>query len=78
MLLQFLGADRADPKRFEMLSLLAGVLNWGDAERTKAGLLRGGAGTPSKGGLLWGKSAPKEELGESDETEVSLRSLNHL
>ncbi|KII87722.1 hypothetical protein PLICRDRAFT_42231 [Plicaturopsis crispa FD-325 SS-3] len=43
IVLQFLAADRADPKRFEMLALLAGVLGWGEAERARAGLVRSDA-----------------------------------
>ncbi|KAF7344534.1 Guanylate kinase [Mycena sanguinolenta] len=40
VLLSFLTTPRADPKRFEMLSLLASVLSWSDPEREKAGLQR--------------------------------------
>ncbi|KAH7928595.1 hypothetical protein BV22DRAFT_1192684 [Leucogyrophana mollusca] len=40
VLLSFLSTPRADPKRFEMLTLLATVLSWTDAEREKAGLQR--------------------------------------
>jgi hypothetical protein len=47
VLLQFIATPRADPKRFEMLSLLATILSWEDAEREKAGLQRvGGSTTP--------------------------------
>ncbi|KDQ09068.1 hypothetical protein BOTBODRAFT_117647 [Botryobasidium botryosum FD-172 SS1] len=49
ILLQFLNTPRADAKRFEMLTLLASILSWSDAEREKAGLQRSGSGglTPS-------------------------------
>jgi hypothetical protein len=48
ILLQFIVTPRADPKRFEMLSLLATILSWEDGEREKAGLQRvGGGGGPS-------------------------------
>ncbi|KAH7907664.1 hypothetical protein BJ138DRAFT_1159568 [Hygrophoropsis aurantiaca] len=40
VLLSFLSTPRADPKRFEMLTLLATILSWTDAEREKAGLQR--------------------------------------
>lgn len=43
VLLQFLTTPRADPKRFEMLSILATILSWEDDEREKAGLQRVGA-----------------------------------
>lgn len=47
ILLQFITTPRADPKRFEMLSLLATILSWEDEEREKAGLQRvGGGGGP--------------------------------
>ncbi|KIJ36802.1 hypothetical protein M422DRAFT_178917, partial [Sphaerobolus stellatus SS14] len=38
--LSFLTTPRADTKRYEMLSLLASILSWTDAEREKAGLQR--------------------------------------
>ncbi|KAJ7892753.1 hypothetical protein B0H14DRAFT_956529 [Mycena olivaceomarginata] len=37
-LLSFLTTPHTDPKRFEMLSLLASFLSWSDREREKAGL----------------------------------------
>ena len=64
VLLSFLSTPRADPKRFEMLGLLATVLGWGDAEREKAGLIRSlgvsSAGATANGasggsGLFWGR-----------------------
>lgn len=73
VLLSFLTTPRADPKRFEMLSLLASVLSWSDPEREKAGLQRAhtGLAAPSS---FWGRSstssAPKNaELDKTDETE---------
>ena len=49
ILLQFITTPRADAKRFEMLGLLASILQWSDQERERAGLQRsvtagGGAG----------------------------------
>lgn len=41
-LLQFLALDRADPKRFQILQIIAAYLKWTDDEKSKAGLLRGG------------------------------------
>ncbi|CBQ73640.1 related to RUD3-suppressor of uso1-1 transport defect [Sporisorium reilianum SRZ2] len=43
LLLAFLTTPRADGKRYEMLSLIAGVLGWRDEEREAAGLQRGSA-----------------------------------
>ncbi|KAI0918396.1 hypothetical protein AcV5_002395 [Taiwanofungus camphoratus] len=49
VLLSFLATPRGDTKRFEMLSLLATILNWSDDERERAGLQR-------KGGTLQGSA----------------------
>ena len=40
LLLQFLSTPRADTKRYEMLRLIASILQWDDTEREKAGLQR--------------------------------------
>lgn len=68
VLLSFLTTPRNDSKRFEMLSLLASVLSWTDAEREKAGLQRHG-GTAA---AMWGKGNKGKslELDRTDETEV--------
>ena len=42
-LLQFLALDRSDSKRFQILQVIAGVLNWTDEQRERAGLARPGA-----------------------------------
>lgn len=82
VLLSFLCTPRADPKRFEMLGLLGTILGWGDAEREKAGLIRGlgafGTGATANGASFWGRSngvaSPSKsknlELEKTDETEV--------
>jgi len=73
VVLSFLATPRADPKRFEMLSLLASILSWTDDEREKAGLQRRGGTTQASS--FWGRSAtssPKgkgAELERTDETE---------
>ncbi|KAI0760481.1 hypothetical protein C8Q74DRAFT_1207886 [Fomes fomentarius] len=76
VLLSFLTTPRADSKRFEMLSLLATILQWSDDDREKAGLQRSGGAQPSSGSLLWGgrsaASSPASkpaELQKTDETE---------
>jgi hypothetical protein len=55
LLIQFLNTPRSDTKRFEMLNLIASVLNWSIEEREKAGLQRNtntsdrrSANTPSR------------------------------
>lgn len=53
-LLSFLATSRTDTKRFEMLSLLATVLQWDDTEREKAGLQR-----------IGGKAGQKQEKKKS-------------
>ncbi len=43
--LQFLALDRSDPKKFQILQVIAGLLNWTDEQREQAGLARpGGSG----------------------------------
>ncbi|KAK3315339.1 hypothetical protein B0H66DRAFT_565113 [Apodospora peruviana] len=43
--LQFLALDRSDPRKFQILQVIAGLLNWTDEQREQAGLARpGGAG----------------------------------
>ncbi|KAJ9120797.1 hypothetical protein QFC22_002731 [Naganishia vaughanmartiniae] len=49
VLLQFIATPRADPKKFEMLSLLATILSWEDSERERAGLQRAGGGSTTPG-----------------------------
>ncbi|KAI9841713.1 MAG: hypothetical protein M1837_000445 [Sclerophora amabilis] len=45
--LQFLSLDRADPKKFEILQIIAALLNWTDEQREQAGLSRPGASNSS-------------------------------
>ncbi|KAI0090433.1 hypothetical protein BDY19DRAFT_940146 [Irpex rosettiformis] len=70
VLLSFLNTPRADSKRFEMLSLLASILQWNDDEREKAGLQRKGGSSIASS--LWNKATGKgksPELDKTDETE---------
>ncbi|KAK0458898.1 uncharacterized protein EV420DRAFT_1270175 [Desarmillaria tabescens] len=76
VLLSFLTTPRADPKRFEMLSLMATILSWTDPEREKAGLQRTSASTPpsSSASSFWTRSSSgslskNSELQKTDETE---------
>jgi chromosome segregation ATPase len=41
--LQFLALDRSDPKKFQILQVISGLLNWTDEQREQAGLARPGA-----------------------------------
>ncbi|KAI0701044.1 hypothetical protein BC835DRAFT_1324653 [Cytidiella melzeri] len=70
VLLSFLNTPRADSKRFEMLSLIASILQWNDDEREKAGLQRkNGASIASS---LWSRASGKgksTELEKTDQTE---------
>jgi hypothetical protein len=49
-LLHFLALDRSDPKKFQILQLLAALLGWTDEQREQAGLSR--PGTASMTGSL--------------------------
>ncbi|KAK0203695.1 hypothetical protein DFS33DRAFT_1261123 [Desarmillaria ectypa] len=74
VLLSFLTTPRADPKRFEMLSLMATVLSWSDPEREKAGLQRTSTSVPPSSSSFWTRSSPgslskNSELQKTDETE---------
>lgn len=42
-LLQFLSIDRSDPKRFQILQVIAGYLAWTEEQKERAGLARPGA-----------------------------------
>ncbi|KAK7542291.1 putative Golgi matrix protein [Phyllosticta citribraziliensis] len=42
-LLQFLALDRSDPKKFQVLQLIAALLGWNDEQREAAGLSRPGS-----------------------------------
>lgn len=50
--LQFLQLDRSDPKKFQVLQLIAALLGWDEQQREQAGLLRQGSGHASAGGSL--------------------------
>ncbi|MCJ1325948.1 hypothetical protein MMC10_002611 [Thelotrema lepadinum] len=45
--LHFLALDRSDPKKFQVLQIMASLLNWSDEQREQAGLSRPGASNPS-------------------------------
>ncbi|KAG6872702.1 hypothetical protein C0995_007370 [Termitomyces sp. Mi166 len=77
VLLAFLSTPSPDPKRFEMLSLLATILSWTDPEREKAGLQRAQSTTsPPPAPSFWSRSssaanspAKPMDLEKTDETE---------
>jgi hypothetical protein len=45
--LQFLALDRSDPKKFQILQIIAALLGWTDEEKELAGLARPGASSNS-------------------------------
>ena len=45
--LQFLALDRSDPKKFQILQIIAGLLGWTDEQKEQAGLARPGASSVS-------------------------------
>ncbi|KAK2760960.1 hypothetical protein FQN54_002202 [Arachnomyces sp. PD_36] len=51
-LLHFLALDRSDPKKFQILQLIAALLGWTDEQREQAGLARPGGTTSSTFGSL--------------------------
>ncbi|EIN08480.1 hypothetical protein PUNSTDRAFT_87917 [Punctularia strigosozonata HHB-11173 SS5] len=72
IVLQYITTPRGDSKRYEMLSLLATILSWNDAERERAGLQRtGSAGPPPPIGqrTASGQTPSKGDLDKTDVTE---------
>jgi hypothetical protein len=64
VLLQFITTPRADPKRFEMLGLMASILQWSDQERELAGLQRFTAGSGARGkGRIMEEKIEESEVG---------------
>lgn len=45
--LQFLALDRSDPRKFQILQIIAGLLGWTDEQKEQAGLARPGASNNS-------------------------------
>jgi hypothetical protein len=45
--LHFLALDRTDPKKFQILQLIASLLNWTEEQKEQAGLARPGAASGS-------------------------------
>jgi len=50
--LQFVSIQRGDAKKYEVLQLIASVLDWNDEQREKAGLLRPGTAANMNSGLF--------------------------
>lgn len=50
--LHFLQLERSDPKKFQILQLIAALLGWDEQQREQAGLLRQGTGFTTAGGSL--------------------------
>ncbi|PWY81769.1 hypothetical protein BO70DRAFT_379750 [Aspergillus heteromorphus CBS 117.55] len=50
-LLHFLALDRSDPKKFQILQLIAALLGWTDEQREQAGLSRPGTSSSTMGKL---------------------------
>ncbi|KZT69193.1 hypothetical protein DAEQUDRAFT_757173 [Daedalea quercina L-15889] len=75
VLLSFLSTPRGDPKRFEMLSLLATILSWTEDERERAGLQHKGGPMPAMSAVsgFFTRGSPTRtrnlELEKTDETE---------
>jgi len=52
--LHFLQLDRSDPKKFQVLQLIAALLGWTDEQREQAGLARPGGGAGSSTSTMTG------------------------
>ncbi|CAK1362684.1 GRIP domain-containing protein [Cercospora beticola] len=50
--LHFLALDRSDPKKFQVLQLIAALLGWDESQREQAGLVRTGSNVSSTSGSL--------------------------
>ncbi|WFD26687.1 hypothetical protein MNAN1_001672 [Malassezia nana] len=84
LILQFLGVPRADARRYEILRLMASILQWNDAEREKAGLQRQGERSTGYSflglrGLLSSQSSqpsqPEEKTGDESVTNLFVEFL---
>ena len=49
--LQFLALDRSDPKKFQVLQLIAALLGWTDDQKEQAGLARPGSNFAAIGSM---------------------------
>jgi hypothetical protein len=49
--LQFLALDRSDPKKFQILQLIAALLGWSDDQKEQAGLARPGSNSVGFGSI---------------------------
>jgi hypothetical protein len=49
--LQFLALDRSDPKKFQILQLIAALLGWTDDQKEQAGLARPGSNSGGFGSV---------------------------
>ncbi|KAF8541365.1 putative Golgi matrix protein [Trichophaea hybrida] len=56
VLLQFVSLQRGDAKKYEVLQLIASVLDWNDEQREKAGLLRPGTAAQHTGSGFFSSS----------------------
>ncbi|KAI5360142.1 putative GRIP domain-containing protein [Septoria linicola] len=50
--LHFLALDRSDPKKFQILQLIAALLGWDESQKEQAGLQRAGSTLSTAGGSL--------------------------
>lgn len=64
--LQFVSIQRGDSKKYEILQLIASVLDWNDEQREKAGLVRPGTAATSQNSFL--KTPPLSPFHRSPST----------
>lgn len=64
--LQFVSIQRGDSKKYEILQLIASVLDWNDEQREKAGLVRPGTAANAQSSFL--KTPPLSPFHRSPST----------
>lgn len=64
--LQFVSIQRGDSRKYEILQLIASVLDWNDEQREKAGLVRPGTAANSQSSFL--KTPPLSPFHRSPST----------
>jgi len=60
--LHFLSLDRSDPKKFQILQLIAALLGWDDEQKAQAGLTRPGMTSTGSAGASGAASSSSSKL----------------
>lgn len=73
--LHFLQLDRSDPKKFQILQLIAALLNWTEEQKEQAGLQR--AGAPAQSSLMGSLRLPGTPMMHKTPSSPALSRLEH-